>query len=200
MSRRTNKDGSPRKIRRDDRLKGLPDAQRAQVIDWFAQDGVDSCLQRITSELGITTSQTSLYEALAYWRAQARFSKFQSLAMAQADLESEARGGMSADQMQEAVDRNFIMLAAETEDTELYKELRLLRIRDQESKSTGRIAEAKLKQGAAKIAQKDRDLSLAERRVAVLEKKISDAQKTLSDPSLSMPEREARMKEMFGIG
>ena len=50
------------------------------------------------------------------------------------------------------------------------------------------------------LTQKDTDLKLAERRVAVLEKKIDDAKKTLSDPSLSMPQREARMKEMFGIG
>ncbi len=152
-----------RKVRRDAKLKlpedegGLSVAQRARVEGWLAEDGAQSCLQRLSSEMGITVSQATLYESLAFWRAEKRFSSFSRLATAQAELEAEARGGMSADAMQEAVDRNFIMLAAETEDTELYKELRMLRIADQSAKTKGRHDQLK-------IEQKEREMALAERK------------------------------------
>lgn len=159
----------PRKIRRDAKLKELPVPQRVLIAGWLKEDGWQSCLQRMRSELQLSAGKSALYEALAYWETEAEFDAFEAMARAQAELESRGRGGMTADEMQEATDRNFIAIAAARKDTKLYTDLRYMRIADQSVKSQGRIAEAKLKQGAAKIAQKDRDLSLAERRVRLLE-------------------------------
>jgi hypothetical protein len=198
MSKRLNKDGSPRKVRRDDKLNGLPEAQRGAVADWLSEDGWESCLQRLRSELGIETNKTSLYEALARWRTEARFTRFHSLAMAQAQLEAEAKGGMTAEQLEEAVDRNFLMMAAEAEDTTLYKELRYLRVADQSAKSNARIAEAKLRQGDKKIAQKTEELKLATRRVELLEAKAREALETVNNSKLSATEQAARIREIFG--
>lgn len=203
----------PRKIRRDSTLKlppeegGLTQTQRDMVAGWLAEDGEESCRQRLFSELHIASpldpakpiSAATLYDALAYWRAGKRFNKFESLARAQAQHEAEAKGGMSAEEMDEAVDRNFIMLAAETEDTLLYKELRMLRITDQSAKTKGRHDQIKLEQKARQLAQKDQEITLGERRVKLLEEKEAKTREALGDGTLSLEERQSRIKEIFGV-
>lgn len=154
----------PRKVRRDSKLKNLPPETARQIAGWLAEDGAPSCLQRMRAELGISSNQTSLYEAIAFWEVREEYTAFEKLAIGQAENEAHSRGGMTADEMQEAVDRNFIMLAAKSKDTDLYKELRYLRIADQSAKSQGRIAELKLKQAEVKLTQKDRDWQLAEKK------------------------------------
>lgn len=169
----------PRKTRRDAKLERLTPEQRTAVESWLAEDGAQSCVQRLSSELGITVSQSTLYETLARWRAERKFSAIELIARAQAEQEAAARGGLTTEQMEEAIDRHFIGLAAVAEDTDLYKELRYLRIADQTAKSNARIAEAKLEQKDKQIAQKDRDLGLAERRVKLLEDNAAKAKAQL---------------------
>ncbi len=186
-------------VRRDAKLKNLPPAQRDLIIAWHLEDGEESCRSRILSELHISgdvegrpVSNKVLYEALAFWRAEKRFSSFQNLAMAQAELESEAKGGMSAEAMHEAVDRNFIMLAAETEDTELYRELRMLRIADQSAK-------AKAKHQERALDQKDADLKLAREKFefdaakAVLAK-LAELRTIAKDRALSEDDKIAQVR------
>lgn len=156
----------PRKVRRDSKLKNLPAEQRELIANWLAEDGVESCLQSMRAQLGISSNRDSLYTALAFWRAEKRFGTFQTLAQAQAEMESAAKGGMTADQMQEAVDRNFIMLAAGAEDVKTYQELRYLRIADQTAKSNGKIAMKKLDQKDRSLAQKDEEIRLMQIKAA----------------------------------
>lgn len=171
---------APKKIRRDAKLKGLPEEQRKLVVDWESQDGVDLCLARMRSELGIEVGKTALYEALTFWRSEARFSAFHHVAQSQAEVEAAARGGMSPEEMEAAVDRNFLGLATELQDTKLYLDVRSLRIRDAESKGKRLLEEAKLAQGAAKIAQAGQALQLAERRVGLLEANAREAKEKLT--------------------
>jgi len=161
-----------RKTRRDAKLEALSEAQRAQVESWLAEDGAQCCLQRISAELGLTVSQTTLYETLARWRAARRFSQLELIARAQAEQEAASRGGLSVAQMEEAFDRHMISLAAVAEDPALYKELRYLRIADQTSKSNARIAEEKLK-------RKDAEIALAVRRMNLLEENAAKAKQAL---------------------
>lgn len=186
----------PRKPRRDSKLSALPEEQRQLIADWLAQDGVESCLQRMSSELGITSNRDSVYKALARWRSEARFANFLQIAQGMAQHEA-ALHGLSPEKMEEAVDKHFLMLAAQNEDTTLYKELRYLRVADQSAKANARIAEAKLKQGDKKLLQKDADLKLAERRVVLLEQKIADATKAAEDKTLSAEDRAQRMREIL---
>lgn len=196
MSKR-NQDGSPRKIRRDAKLKALGHEQRKQVAEWCEQAGWQVCLQRIALQLGIQTTRSKLYEALAFWRTEEQFASFRALARAQAELEAAEKGGLSPEQMEEAVDRHFLGLATLKQDPKLYQDIRYLRVADQSAKANARIAEAKLKQGDAKIAQKNADLALAERRVALLEAKARQALETVEDGKLSDAEKAARIREIF---
>jgi NACalpha-BTF3-like transcription factor len=187
----------PRKIDRRSKLKGLAEEQRALIASWLQEDGLASCLQRLQSELGISVGQSTLYEALAFWRSEERFHAFRDIAVSQAELEAEAKGGLTAEQMEAAVDRNFLGLAAQTQDTELYREIRKLRISHETARSNARIAEAKLTQGDAKIAQKNADLKLAERRVKLLEEKARKALETVENSQLSDAQKAARIREIF---
>jgi len=156
------KGNKPRKVRRDSRLKALPVEQRALIAGWLAEDGAPSCLQRMLSELGIKSNQTSLYEAIAYWEVQEKFSTVQAKAIALAQNEADTKGKMSVEEMEEAIDRHFILQAAEAKDSDLYTKLRTLRIQDQAAKSGGRIAMEKLRHSQRKLEQKDRDFKLLE--------------------------------------
>lgn len=51
----------------------------------------------------------------------------------------------------------------------------------------------------AKAALEKAKIKLAERRVKVMERKLAEIKGTLGDESLPIAEREARMKQMFGI-
>lgn len=57
----------------------------------------------------------------------------------------------------------------------------------------------KARQKDAQIKQKDADLRLAERRVVLLEKKVNEAKKTLGDGTLTPEQRQAKMKQIFGV-
>lgn len=167
------------KVRRDAKLKDLPEHYRVQIAGWLKEDGWQSCLQRIASELQIQAGKTALYEALAYWESEEEFNGYEAIARAQAELEARAKsGGMTPQQMEEAVDRNFVMIAAQKRDSELYEKLRYLRIRDQESKGNAKINQVKLDQKDKQIAQKDQEIWMAR------EKLLNDAATKLLDKAL----------------
>lgn len=187
-----------RKTRRDAKLERLTPEQRAAVESWLAEDGAQSCLQRLSSELGLTVSQATLYESLARWRAQRKFSAIELIARSQAEQEAAAKGGMTVAQMEEAIDRHFISLAAVAEDTELYKELRYLRIADQTAKTNAQIGAAKLRQKDKQLSQKDADLQLAERRVKILEERERKTKEVLEDKTIDAATQAARIREIFG--
>ena len=197
----------PRKLRRDAGIKKLTGAARRQVLDWLERDGEESARRRIFSELHICSPKdpaqpiaaSTLYDAVNYWQTQAITDEMFSFRDAQAELMQGFRPG-DAKLAREFGEFALLQRANKSQDKDLFAAA----AGAQDSRRRLDLEEAsgktKARQKDAQIKQKDRDLALAERRVAVLEKKFADAQQTLSDPSLSMPEREARMKEMFGIG
>src|SRR5437762_2819064 len=75
-----------RKVRRDAKLLHLPADKRALIDKWLAEEGPAACSQRIEKELGISTSPTSIYRAIARWDADARFALFNGLAEAQVEM------------------------------------------------------------------------------------------------------------------
>jgi hypothetical protein len=188
----------PRRIRSDSRLGHLPEEQRKQVLHWFANCGWESCLVRVRTELGISTNRDSLYTAIKRWETEAQANAWLATARAQVQMESDAAGGMSVEEMEEAVDRHFIVLASQKADTDEYKDLRYMQIAARTARSNARIAQAKLAQGERKLAQKDADLRLAERRVVLLEAKLSEMKSTVEDPTLTDEQRRQRIAEIYG--
>lgn len=139
------------KVRRDAKLKDLPEPQRALIAGWVKEDGWQSCLQRLSAELGISAGRTALYEALAFWESEAEFNGYEATARAMASLEAQKAGGMSLEKMEEATDRYFVMIAAQKKDADLYKELRFLRIADQSAKTRARQKDAEMEQRRASL-------------------------------------------------
>lgn len=68
-----------------------------------------------------------------------------------------------------------------------------LSIRDRQQKE----ADLAIKKRAQKVKEKDLELSM--RRLQLLEEKHKEARKTLAQPSLTPEEREAKLKEIFGL-
>jgi hypothetical protein len=200
---------SPKTPRRDAVLKNIPagDPRREQIAEWLAADGWESCAQQCFSQLAIAVngqpvSRNMIYEAVRFWRQQEHFETMQQRAMDQARLEAERQGGMTAAQLEEATDRSFIALAASTVDLENpdftdYKELRFLRIRDQESKGNARIAEAKLLQKDKQLEQAEKSLAMAQRKLELLEAKAKEATEVAHDSKLTPAQQAERMREIF---
>lgn len=192
------KKGSPRKIRSDAKLGNLPEPERKQVLHWFAQCGWESCLVRVRTELHIETNRDSLYKAIKRWENEETNNHYLAIAKAQVEQEAEALGGMSLEQVEEAVDRHYLILASQRGNVKEYQDLRYMQIAARTARKNAQIAEAKLKQGEKKLAQKDADLQLAERRVRILEAKLEEIGKTASNPELSAEERAQRIAEIYG--
>jgi hypothetical protein len=185
-----------RKPRRDAKLLHLPEETCLLIQEWL-KGGVDSCLERIKNELGISTSQSVLYRAITRWTVQALFDEFNSVAAAQVAMEEAAFGKLSADQREEAIDRHFIVLAHSKKDTKLYQQMRYLRIADQKAKSAKRVAQAKLEHGTKALRQKDKALRLVERKLVMMEKKIQQAKRATENKTLSAEERARRVREIL---
>lgn len=190
---------NPRKLRRDAALSGLSPEQRARIASWLEEDGWQSCCQRIKAEMGIEIGKTALYRSLARWATEEQFDAFQFLAIGQAEAEADRVGGMSVAEMEEAIDRHFLTLAAQKRDPELYKDVRYMQIAQRSAKANAEIAQAKLQQGERKLRQKDQDLAMAERKLAMLEAKEKAGKETLQSTELSEAEQIAKMKEIFGV-
>ena len=79
----------------------------------------------------------------------------------------------------------FTAMAVAKRDSKEFMDLESLRLAKETAVTKGR--------------QKDQDLKLSERRVKLMERKIAQATDALKDGALSPAEREARMKQIFGI-
>lgn len=185
------------KRRKSAKILNLPEEKRALINRWFNDEGADACLKRLKEEMDITISRSCLYDTHAKWRTDALYDSFHATALAVAEREAKEKG-FTPEQMEEAVDRNFIMLAANSENVELYLQLRRLRVADQKAKRQNDLAEAKLKQGAKALEQKDKALELSERRVALLAQKIEEAKQVTQSETLSAEERAQRVREILG--
>jgi len=77
----------------------------------------------------------------------------------------------------------------------------VLKLRDQNfAIAEGHRKDAAIKQRDAQITQKDKEIALAVRKVEMLEAKVKAAGDAVSDTKLTPAEREARIKEIFGVG
>ena len=180
-------------------LKTLPADRQAAIFEHLQQHTLEETEAWLATQ-EVDTNRSSLSDFYAWYPLAAKLQSASQMGDAVKDILRELPElNLDEHQLSKAGQAIFESEALKAGDSKLYLSLRGLRQTDRSLDLAEESAKTKGRQKDLQIGQKDRDLKLAERRVAVLEKKFTDAQKTLSDPKLSMPEREARMKEMFGI-
>lgn len=175
---------------------GPDDSRRELIISWHSQDGESSCRRRMLAEMGIgrngkPISIASFYSGLNYWRAEKVNEMRYSRAKAQAAAEAKEKN-LNPEQADELTLRNYIAEADASDDRPLYIELSKLRIADQ-------VAKTKAETDRAKIRQKDEDLRQAQERLEILKSKEAKTKEALGDGTLSLEQRQARIKEIFGV-
>ncbi len=181
------------------RLKTLPPDRQKELYNYLSTHTLDEAEAWLATD-GLDTNRTSLSEFFSWYPLASKLQGAASMGSTVKEILRELPGlNLDEHQLSKAGQAIFEADAIESNDSKLYVALRSLRQTDLSLELQAESAKTKARQKDAQIKQKDQDLKLSERRVAMLEKKFADAQKTLSDPSLSMPERERRMKEMFGI-
>ena len=157
--RKPRKDGSPRKIARTAKLLGLPASDRALVAGWMQADGLDSCLQRIATQLRIECSRTTLYEALAFWESEERRDRTRAQALSQLDGEAEEKSFTPQEKMA-ALDRRMAEIYAAKDEHANYQDARYLIIAHEAAKTRGELERLKLKLKSRQIAQKDEEIAM----------------------------------------
>lgn len=141
--RRTRKNGTPRKVRRDAKLLLLPAAERKLIADWLRADGPRCCLQRMATQLHLTVSQSGLYEALAFWESEERRDRTRSLALVQIDQEA-AENEMTPAEKMSALDRRMAEIFAAEEKHGDYQDARYLIIADESARTKAELEKVKL--------------------------------------------------------
>ncbi len=202
-----------RKKRSDCKLLSLPPERQEQIAEWcrkpqerdeetgkpVARSGGLAFAQDQLAADGYKISLDALSRAFAFWQMQAQFRGNDAKAQ---DFEHLLRTEFPEATAEEITARGqlyFTMLASNAGDAEEFRAMEALRLAKQTAAKNAQIADAKLKQGAKKLKQKDADLALANRRVQLLEEKEAKAKETLGDGKLTPAEREARMKKIFGV-
>lgn len=190
-----------RKVRSDAVLLNLPEERQEQIIEWCDTPKSESCAggyefarEQLAAD-GLKVSVRALSDFYSDWHLRR---DLQTASNVEAAVRSANPG--EAKLAREAGEAMLLKLSLARQDAKLFTAAACSIDSRERLDLDERSAKTKAEIAKAKIRQKDHDLRLAERRVAVLEKKFADAKKTLSDPSLSISEREARMKEMFGLG
>ncbi len=188
-----------------------PNCTQEVIHAWLdAGDSLQSvaqrCLRDFASE-GCAQTEHGLMSALSdfrtwYQQRQRIAERKQTIAETLARCDANAKAvaeqmasiGANAEQMAAADHLIFQAMATEAgkEDKTLWIELEKLRIMRESALTKGR-------HDAAKLKQKDQELELATRRVKLLETKEAKAKETLGDGTLTPEQREARMKQIFGV-
>jgi len=128
------KSHTPRtKPRKDSRLKTLPPAKRKILWDFLQEHGYDEAITFVKKEFGRTTSEPSLSDFFHWYPLTAQLEEAASLTN-QLKTELLALPGLnlSDDQLSEAGQVMFEMLAIKQQDSALYQGLRALRLKEKQ--------------------------------------------------------------------
>jgi hypothetical protein len=178
------------KTRCDSPLRNLQEDRQQQIIAWCLEPKTEECsggYQHAREQLaadGIKVSITALSEFYSWFKLREFYEQAESHAEQQKQLMTEFDPA-NTDRAEKFADFCFIQEATKKRDAKTYV-------------AVGQLRETR-KHREAKSAHDSKALELQERRVAVLEAKVAKAVATLGDGKLSSSEREARMKEIFGI-
>lgn len=165
------------KPRKDAPLKMLPPVKRKALWDFLQEHGQEEAIAFVKTEFGIKTSEPAL---TYFWQWYPLASQLEEAASLTNQLKTELLNlpglNLSDDQLSEAGQVMFEMIAIKQQDSALYQGLRRLR-------------------------QADREQRLSERKITLLEEKAKQAEKAAGvtdDSKLSDAEKVKRLKQIFG--
>lgn len=175
-----------RKPRGDSNLKTLPEDQQEEIIARLAAKGgtLQSVKAWLAADHRVTCSVASLSEFYSWYRLKERMDQTESTVEQVMAKLAEGNAGLSPQQLREYGDLLFMAEATKTGDPKTY------------------IAMAQVLQTDRKLNQDERKLANDDRRIALLEKKAAQADAAkdlLQDETLTMEQRNAKMRETFGM-
>jgi hypothetical protein len=168
-----------RKPRPDAKLKTLPPALQAELFTQCQTQGYAEVKSWLLAKHTVATSVGSLSQFYAWFPLQRRMEQAATFAtqLKEQIAQLPALQG-KASEISDISQIAFEMQAVQSQDAELYFNMRKLRL-------------------------KERDQALTERRIALLEKKAAQADKAAAitgDTELSDTEKAAQMRALFGMG
>ena len=148
-------------VRRDAKIKGFDLERQRKVLGWWAEKDEEYARRMIKKTWGISVVCKTFYEALAFWRSSSKWAQVEAQARVQVEQEAAGKGGMSPEERNAALERNFLTIAAAAEDTETFLEFRKLDLKRQELNSKQHEVKSKLKQREKELDRKERELALS---------------------------------------
>lgn len=166
-----------RKQRGDSRLKTLKEDLQAVIVAKCAEGKYEDVRRWLKAEWKLTTSVGALSDFFSWYSLKQRLQKADGYARNLVQLATDHGLDLDAKKSAEVSNAVFLNLAAQSGDFETFE-------------------------AAFKLILKSQKQSIDERKVALLEAKAAKAdaaEKLLNDQSLTTAQKQARMKEVFGI-
>lgn len=181
MPKVLRKDGGERRPRSDAALMSLPEETQAELfefVDGHRADGLRKIRVALQEEKGIAVSLATLSNWLNWYSLRAKISSTAAMADDLARILKE-RPDLKLDDAQ-------IMRASQA-----FFEAKAM----QESDAKTYVALAAVRRGAAELRLKERRIALEERKL----RQAEEAEGVAKRADLSPAEKEARIKEIFGV-
>jgi len=186
-----------RKPRADAKLKTLPPDQQALVFSWCSSGTLEDAVSRCVSELQppVQTGIESMSQFRRWYAITTQNAEAWEKCLATAEADAANRGGKSREWVDEQARSYFKRRAVANDDHEQFVAVDKLTQASRALEQKDRV----LQQADAKLAQAERALDQSERRVKLLEEKEAKAKDALGDATLTLEQRQARIREIFGV-
>ncbi len=176
-----------RKVRADATLKMLPEQRQQDIFEWLNTAGntFARCVEWLRQD-GLQTSKRALSDWYSWYALRLKFKETERDTLNFQELVQEEMPELPQEKVTQLGSAYFNMQAIKQGNPELF-----LMIQG---------AQHKAKMDVLKYQQRERELVIAERRVRLLEAKQEKAKKVLSDEELTPEQRDAKLKQIFGMG
>jgi hypothetical protein len=176
-----------KKSRSDATLKVLPPARQSDIAEYARTHSLAETVKWLAAD-GVKTSNASLSDFLSWYALSAQFRADEVTTQTLLDQLKAEVPGLTDAQLDELGQRTFSLLAIRNQDADTFVNVRSAMTRAQLEK--------------AKLTLREKKLSQDERKIVLMEKKAAQADAAkgiLENKELSQAQREARMREVFGI-
>lgn len=165
-----------KKPRSDSILKTLHPKAQLELFQFLQANSYDSAIPFAKEKFGVDASRTSLFKFFSWYPFSRQLEEFEDLiSQTRKTIADRPELDLDSEQVSKAGQAIFENLAARTQDPKLFIALRRLR-------------------------QKDRDQAATERKLKLIEAREEKAKKVVNNDKLSPPERQQKLREIFGMG
>jgi hypothetical protein len=178
------------KTRSDAFWAAWPEDRLEQVVEWCrapktedSPGGLQHAREQLAAD-GCKVSLSQLSRFFGWYRVQSSFSGADNFARSVEEA-LRKQPGLTAEAISEAGQVAFTAMATAAQDPEEFRAMELLRLAKETARTRGK--------------QKDQEIKLAERRVKVMERKLDQLKGALTDEELTVEQKQAKMKRIFGI-